>query len=730
MPSTFTKNNGIEKPGDGEQAGIWGQTVSRNFDILDQSLEGKHVLTLSTTGTTTNPNLLTIPYGLLSDNRKRIIEIRTAVTLGGAIYVRLDPDNAEKLYYVMNRTSGGRDVIFFQGTYAAARAATVRGGRDAIIHFDGGGSTATVTELLANFVPYVIDIDKDVAASFGGSTITYTSSNNRLVIDANGAGGFELRGSAPGAVSWIGGSTIIGSVDRSEAYARFYNNGAVQLLYDNQLKLETRTGGVSVTGDLSASVSLTANTINARTDGTARITGTGVGHLDLYSTNNNVRALAAIGSGFIVQELDAAGTPSATSKVIMDAKANGVRLYHDNVQKLITTANGVNIAGDVNASNIIASDGSFSGDVSITGNAGVDGIVTIGPSAAITIKKTALANEIMFAVNDVHLTSQSQSAFSIGSHYVNGRYISAAPNGVKLFYQNASKIETEGVGAKVIGRLAATDYIEAGGTSGGVAMTVNDGYGNASLTFNHTNGIPAQDGQAGRIVVNTNGAIGVDPYMQFQIAKDVTGGVAVAASPILTLYHNRIKYHYGIDQSSYILPSVAEALQGSVNDKVMTPARVRNARQGTTQTITLPTGVSFYDISTNHPDPIEAYVILENVTRNSSSGYYAMQLIVNGTVVTSGYVGQVMDTGSNGTVSSSSAPVTTNGALEIDVVAIIRKLGATQYFLIDGGGIANNNGCRSFSHRLKSPTTGGFTGIRILITNGNFTGGKVIVNWT
>ena len=41
--------------------------------------------------------------------------------------------------------------------------------------------------------------------------------------------------------------------------------------------------------------------------------------------------------------------------------------------------------------------------------------------------------------------------------------------------------------------------IECGRTSGSVAMTTNDGYGNANLCFNHTSGVPEQSGSSARI---------------------------------------------------------------------------------------------------------------------------------------------------------------------------------------------------------------------------------------
>ena len=68
MASTYTNNTGIEKPGSGEQAGLWGTTTNRNFDIIDRSLNGVGTITLS--GTT---HTLTTSDGSLSDGQYKVL---------------------------------------------------------------------------------------------------------------------------------------------------------------------------------------------------------------------------------------------------------------------------------------------------------------------------------------------------------------------------------------------------------------------------------------------------------------------------------------------------------------------------------------------------------------------------------------------------------------------------------------------------------------------------------
>lgn len=83
-----------------------------------------------------------------------------------------------------------------------------------------------------------------------------------------------------------------------------------------------------------------------------------------------------------------------------------------------------------------------------------------------------------------------------------------------------------------VGGLTTSGYVQAGSGSGGVALTHNDGYGNANLTFNHVAGTPEQAGNIGRIVVNTDAT--TNSSMQFQVS-DNAGTTATGATTRLTV---------------------------------------------------------------------------------------------------------------------------------------------------------------------------------------------------
>ena len=75
--------------------------------------------------------------------------------------------------------------------------------------------------------------------------------------------------------------------------------------------------------------------------------------------------------------------------------------------------------------------------------------------------------------------------------------------------------------------------IVSGRNSGGVSLTINDGYGNANITFNHQNGIPEQTGNAARIVSNTDAT--TSAYLDFYVKSGVTGGTAVSLTNVIRI---------------------------------------------------------------------------------------------------------------------------------------------------------------------------------------------------
>jgi hypothetical protein len=163
MPSTYTTNNGIELIGTGEQSGTWGETTNTNFGLIDTALDGQLTKTLASAGTSGSPNTLIIEDGTTSDGRNRLVIVNDGSDLGGTAYVQLTPDNAEKIMFVRNSLSGGRSIIFFQGTYNASNDFELPNGTDAVIKFDGAGTGAVVEAVFKKL--YLQDLLLDTSSS-------------------------------------------------------------------------------------------------------------------------------------------------------------------------------------------------------------------------------------------------------------------------------------------------------------------------------------------------------------------------------------------------------------------------------------------------------------------------------------------------------------------------------------------------------------------------------------
>lgn len=191
MASTYS-NLGIEKIATGEQAGVWGTTTNRNFELLEQAIGG--IATIAITASTTS---LSIPEGSLDDARSAVLKF-TGVT---ASTITIGPDDVEKVYFIHNDSTATQTIkqgtgntvavnpksfkaIYLEGTGAAA------GVVDLLVAPDGGftwhSTDITAAETLVKGKGYFVD------TSGGAVTLTLPASPNRgdtiKIIDLGSAG--------------------------------------------------------------------------------------------------------------------------------------------------------------------------------------------------------------------------------------------------------------------------------------------------------------------------------------------------------------------------------------------------------------------------------------------------------------------------------------------------------------------------------------------------------------
>jgi microcystin-dependent protein len=218
MPSTYTTNGGLEKPGDGEQSGDWGDTVNINMDIIDVITNGQVTLSLSGTSST-----LSTSNAVLSDGQNALIIL--GGTPSGTHTITIDPSDAEKIYFVYNTTA--QSVVFTQGSGGNVTIAT---GDSAIIYSNGGGASAAVANLTDHFAMSSVKI---TGGAINGTPIGATSASTGAfsTLSSSGLATLSSLTTASATISGgtVNGTPIGGSTPSTGAFTTASTSGAATL---------------------------------------------------------------------------------------------------------------------------------------------------------------------------------------------------------------------------------------------------------------------------------------------------------------------------------------------------------------------------------------------------------------------------------------------------------------------------------------------------------------------
>ena len=325
MASTYTTGFGIEKIGSGEQAGAWGTTTNHNADILDRIASYKAVALSGTTHTLTvreaSPGSGTEN---LQDGMYRVIKFTGA--LGANNTVTIAPNTSPAWFIIENATtdsgSGGPySVILTQGSGANV---TVQNGKNAIIYCDGAGAGAVVYDALADLqvgtisgsAATVTSLTADGTVNFAGATVA--DGGAVTTVDING-------GTIDGAV--IGGATAAAGSFTDINLTSFNNasSGPYILLTHDSVSPDPsdEAGEIVFRGRNDANPPVIKN------------------YAQIKAFSADVTAGSEDGLLYLVS------TTSGVEHANLQVANGGVTLAHLGATKLVTSATGVGITGNL-----------------------------------------------------------------------------------------------------------------------------------------------------------------------------------------------------------------------------------------------------------------------------------------------------------------------------------------------------------------------------------------------
>ena len=277
MASTYTTNLKLTKQADGENPNSWGQILNDGvISLLDDAIAGYTTVSIGSAATVT----LTNNQGSGDQSRSAILEFKGSV--GGAHndIVVLIPNNS-KSYIVKNSVSynDATDTVILRVVGNAGvtlepanTALYVTNGTTVLPVASNTFTNITATSIATTNLVASGNITSSTIASGTISTSTLTVSTSALFLDnavLNIGTGSDLKiyhnnthsyvqDTGTGGLVLAGGIVYLTNAAGNENMLTANENGAVDIYFDNALKIRTSTAGVGITGNMVASGNVTA----------------------------------------------------------------------------------------------------------------------------------------------------------------------------------------------------------------------------------------------------------------------------------------------------------------------------------------------------------------------------------------------------------------------------------------------------------------------------------------
>jgi|9_EtaG_2_1085328.scaffolds.fasta_scaffold00028_3 hypothetical protein len=310
--ATYVNDLRLKEIGTGESSGTWGTETNTNLELIAEAFS------FGTEAITTNADTHTTTIADGSTDPGRSLYLKYTGTLDSACTITIGPNTVSKLWFIENGTSGSQNIIISQGSGANV---TIPAGHVKAIYSDGAGSGAAMVDaftdlnLAGTTTVSVLSVSSTTTFS---DDVTFTGASNNLVWDKSdnclefadnakakfGTGG-DLELYHDGSSSYLVNTTgdlylrdsngdIYIQGKSGESSINVLNDGAVELFFDNSKKLETVSGGITVTGAIN-DMTIAAGNIQTNTSNNLSINTPNSLRINIDSNNDGTSENFIIG---------------------------------------------------------------------------------------------------------------------------------------------------------------------------------------------------------------------------------------------------------------------------------------------------------------------------------------------------------------------------------------------------------------------------------------------------
>ena len=382
--------------------------------------------------------------------------------------------------------------------------------------------------------------------SFGnGDDLEIYHSGSDTYIDDKGTGRIHIRGDDGVHIQSYTGTANLASFER---------NGAVTLYYDNQAKFQTNGEGVVVDGILEM---LDNKRIQLGTSDDLQIYHDGSDSYVLNTTDTDLIIQNNGNAGIEINSNNSYPVKLKTNaETAIVCNANGsVDLYHDNSERLVTTAGGVTITGyDANDGTIIKGDlrlskqGETATKIKWDGSDGTDGQLeifddvrlTFGADSDLQMYHTGSDSYIDdTGTGRIHI--RGNDGIHIQSYTGTEELATFLRNGaVELYYDNVKKFETTADGVSIqdavnlsggiIGSRLTLDSTNETNWTGTRELVALDLIGNTADHRTGTLSIKVKRAAADTVPTEMLQLSGVTDKVKITSAASISGGLAIGTT--------------------------------------------------------------------------------------------------------------------------------------------------------------------------------------------------------